>query len=176
MVIALQALVYCTNAVSRLSLILVGLPLIFIAQTHARFAKAALAADDPTPVLNASLSSQWLDANTQNAWANNDMSTVENLKIQASQDLLPIYSNIATNGDSAWTEVEGDDGEIYYLSWTTNGVIWSYTPTASNSVNKTSGTTTDTTDTIVSIGSYSTTANFLGISMYTWSNIPVRKV
>ncbi|KAJ3917308.1 hypothetical protein F5877DRAFT_80051 [Lentinula edodes] len=137
---------------------------------------SALAADDPTPVLNASLSSQWLDANTQNAWANNDMSTVENLKIQASQDLLPIYSNIATNGDSAWTEVEGDDGEIYYLSWTTNGVIWSYTPTASNSVNKASGTTTATTDTIASIGSYSTTANFLGISMYTWSNIPTTVV
>ncbi|KAJ4477464.1 hypothetical protein J3R30DRAFT_3703874 [Lentinula aciculospora] len=137
---------------------------------------SALSADDPAPVITASLSSQWLDATTQSAWANNDMSTVENLKIKASQDLLPIYTNIANNGDSAWTEVEGDDGEIYYLSWTNNGVIWSYTPTASNSVTKVAATDTTkagtTTNTIISIGSYSTTSNFLGISLFNWSNVP----
>ncbi|EJD47691.1 hypothetical protein AURDEDRAFT_123282 [Auricularia subglabra TFB-10046 SS5] len=126
--------------------------------------------DGPTPVLTGYPSNQWLDAQTQNAWSKNDMPTIEKLRQQAQEDLLPIYANINIKGDDAWVEVESEDKETYYVSYTTNGVIWAYTQDQPGSEGTTDGAPTK--DVIVSIGSYSTTANFLGISLYNWKNLP----
>jgi hypothetical protein len=114
------------------------------------------------------MSQQFLDADTQQAWANNDMAAIEQFKAKASADLDPIYQNIKAKGNDAWIQVESE-GQQFYISYTQNATIWAYTvdiPSAKAD--------SDTKDTIISIGSYSATANFLGISTYTWTNLPVR--
>jgi hypothetical protein len=134
--------------------------------------------DGPAPVLTGFQPTEFLDHDTQASWAKNDMATIEALRLQASNELLPIYANIEQNGNAAWTEVQDPaSGQIYYLSWTSNGVIWSYlygqNPT---SVAAAADGPPPTTTSIVTIGSYSKTANFLGISTYNWSNIPTTVV
>jgi hypothetical protein len=129
---------------------------------------APVHSSDPIPTITASMSQQWLDQDTQRAWSNNDMATIEQFKARASTDLDPIYQNIKTKGNDAWIEVESE-GQKYHVSYTQNATIWAYTqdqPSANANSN--------TKDTIISIGSYSIGANFLGISTYTWTNLPVR--
>lgn len=129
----------------------------------------AKARDSNDPNIAPIYSNLYLDAGTRQKWANNDMSSINQKRSQAQTDLKPIYDNIKNNGEKAWTLVESK-GEQYYLSWTSNATMWAYvkdnqyTKTAKGDKVKTS---------IVSLGSYSTTSNLLGLSGYVWTNVPI---
>lgn len=137
------------------------------------FRSIAAVGDGPAPVLSGQQPTQWLDSATQANWASNDMTKIEAHRSQASKDLLPIYRNIDMKGKDAWVHVQDkNSGKKYYVSYSTDAVIWSYLdvpPTIASDA----ADPPQTKNVIQSIGSYSKTANFLGISTYTWSNIPV---
>ncbi|KAG9091081.1 hypothetical protein FS749_000096 [Ceratobasidium sp. UAMH 11750] len=122
---------------------------------------------DPVPTLAPIYSQCFMDAATQQAWANNNMAAIEQKRSEAAADLKPIFENITQNGTNAWTPVQ-KDGQQYYLSWTQQSVIWAYPTQQASAAND--GTTTA----IISVGSYSSTANFLGVSGYMWDSIPAK--
>ncbi|KAG9091082.1 hypothetical protein FS749_000097 [Ceratobasidium sp. UAMH 11750] len=120
---------------------------------------------DPAPTLKPIYSQCFMDAATQTAWANNNMAAIEQKKKQASADVDPIYQNIEQNGDNAWTLVE-KNGQSYYISWTRNALVWAY------AVQQPSPADDGTSTLIVSIGTYSSAANFLTVCGYVWSYVP----
>ncbi|KEP47140.1 putative transmembrane protein [Rhizoctonia solani 123E] len=124
------------------------------------------------PRLSAFLSQTYLDASTQQSWATNDMATITRKRNEASKDLAPIYYNIHENGDKAWVHVcDPETGEEYYVSWDDVAIVWSYAtdrPSASGSG--------DTKNSVISIGSYSSTQNMLSVSGYIWENIPAATI
>lgn len=134
----------------------------------ASIAAKAPASNGGDPELKPIYSRTYLDADTQDMWNNNNMDGIEKKKSQASDDLTPIYQNIKDKGEDAWVHVrDPDTGEEYYLSWSDTATMWSYVSPAP-SINADTGNK----DVAMSIGSYSKTSNFLGVSGYIWSNIP----
>ncbi|TFK61637.1 hypothetical protein BDN72DRAFT_435029 [Pluteus cervinus] len=115
----------------------------------------------------------YLDAATRQQWANGDMDAINNKRMQASKELQPIYENIKDNGGKAWVEVESA-GQRYYLSFTDNATIWAYTADQKSKAQVDSGDPEpEVKRSIVSIGSYSRGANFLGISSYIWDDLSI---
>ncbi|KAL0956017.1 hypothetical protein HGRIS_002191 [Hohenbuehelia grisea] len=134
-------------------------------------------ATDPAPDIKPIYSNIFLDAATKAQWAANNMDAIEQKRNQAKNDIQPIYQNIQNNGETAWTLVESG-GQQYYLSWSSSATMWSYIKDQPATASATAGSTDPpkTKTSIVSVGSYSVTANILGLSGYVWSNIPITAV
>ncbi|CAE6475692.1 unnamed protein product [Rhizoctonia solani] len=119
----------------------------------------------------------FMDAETQQQWANNQMDKIIEKRKQAADDVSPIFQNINDHDEKAWVLVEDPDTkEQYYLSWDqdTGATCWSYVadnPTTYASAD-TKNTDADTKNAIVSIGSYSRQSNTLGISGYIMNSLP----
>ncbi|CUA70014.1 hypothetical protein RSOLAG22IIIB_08856 [Rhizoctonia solani] len=140
---------------------------------------ASIAARAPTSGLNASdpklnpiLSQTYLDASTQQQWANNNMGAIVSKRDQASKDLAPLYENINKNGDKAWTRVrDPKNGQEYYTCYNDKAIVWSYVTDKPGAMGS-----NDVKTSIISIGSFSKTQNFMGLSGYIWDNIPATSV
>lgn len=98
------------------------------------------------------------------------MSAINAKREEAQKDLKPVYKNIKDNGEKAWVLVRSGTEE-YYISYSDVAIVWAYTRDDEASVNNKDGVKIS----IVSIGSYSATANFLGVSGYIWENVPVSR-
>ncbi|KAF2077955.1 hypothetical protein CYY_000755 [Polysphondylium violaceum] len=65
----------------------------------------------------------------QAAYQNNDFATIKKLEAKAQSDVQPVFDNIMSLGDKAWTKVKSTEtGEEYYMSWSKSAAVWSYTP------------------------------------------------
>ncbi|KAF2077954.1 hypothetical protein CYY_000754 [Polysphondylium violaceum] len=62
-------------------------------------------------------------------YQSNNFNMMGSLQDQAQRDIQPILDNIKEFGDAAWVKVEALNGEQFYMTWTQNASIWSYTPT-----------------------------------------------
>ena len=137
-------------------------------------------ASTPGPEITALNSQIYLDPDTKQKWAAGNMAAIEAKKAVAKNDLQPIYTNITNNAEKAFAKVQASNGEIYYLSWSSSAVVWSYVKSTPNAHAPKSGSAsvTDTPDEAahISVGSYSTNAKFLGISGYIWSNLGVSRM
>ena len=105
------------------------------------------------------------------------MAAVEATKAAANKDLQPIYNNILNNAEKAFAKVQAKNGEIYYMSWSSDAIVWSYVKDVTPS-NANAGSVADApnVDIHISIGSYSINSKFLGVSGYVWSNLGVSRL
>ncbi|KAF2075338.1 hypothetical protein CYY_003367 [Polysphondylium violaceum] len=73
-----------------------------------------------TPVL--SFSNQ-----VKNIYQSNNFAQIKQLENMVNNDLTPVYDNISLYPNSAWVKVENNSGVQYYMSWSQNGAVYSYT-------------------------------------------------
>ncbi|KEP45629.1 putative transmembrane protein [Rhizoctonia solani 123E] len=117
----------------------------------------------PSPKLSTFLSEAFLDAFTQESWANNDMAAIVKKRDQASQELTPLLEKIEKQGSKAWKLVQSGKQEFYVAKDGPN-LVWSYVTQKPGP----SGTSEAT----ISVGQYCKATNSIGVSGYRWSNIP----
>lgn len=109
------------------------------------------------PVLLASKS-------VKDAYQSNNFSKIALMEKQSQDDLQPIYTNVSTQKDKAWTKVK-KDGKEFYMCWSDTGSMWSYTDsiTQSETTDEDGNTTYQA---LVQIGSYTKTGKIAGIHTY----------
>ncbi|KDN33869.1 hypothetical protein RSAG8_13037, partial [Rhizoctonia solani AG-8 WAC10335] len=111
------------------------------------------------------VSETFLDASTQQSWANNDMAAIVAKRDQASKQLAPLLDKIEKEGDKAWTKVQSG-GQEFYVAKDGPNLVWSYV------TQKPGGS--GTSDATISVGQYCKATNSIGVSGYRWGNIPER--
>ncbi|KAF9056733.1 hypothetical protein BDP27DRAFT_1242393 [Rhodocollybia butyracea] len=125
---------------------------------------------DPPPQIKPIYSELYLDSNTRQQWASNNMAAINSKRTQAQRDLQPIYDNIKNNGEKAWSLFESA-GQRYYISWSGNNAVWAYVKDEPSTTRA-----DELKQSIISIGSYSANSQLLGMSGYIWSNLPIQIV
>lgn len=103
-----------------------------------------------------------MDNNTRNIYQSNDFTKIKELEEKMDQDLKPIYDNIRTNSENAWTKVRSQ-GQEFYMCWSNSGSMWAYTPALEKSQD---GTTYQA---CVQVGTYSQSSGLLSGHSYNFS-------
>ncbi len=89
-----------------------------------------------------------MDDNARKIYQSNDFAQIKKLEEKMDHDLRPIYDNINTNSENAWTRVRSH-GEEFYMCWSNSGSMWVYTSPVQKNENDT------TFKACVQVGTYS---------------------
>ncbi|MCJ1301187.1 hypothetical protein MMC08_003986 [Hypocenomyce scalaris] len=117
-------------------------------------------------------SAQFVTAALQTAYANADYKTINTARAQASADMAPIFMGIQKFDTQYFNTMFNDDGTPYQLAISgppnnPTGYMWIYAPPLTQNNSTTAAVTYDT---VVQVGTFSSTGNILGISNSIWSS------
>jgi hypothetical protein len=136
-----------------------------------------IAADDDNIYMSASPPAVGATAAVQAAILDNDWDALDALSKKSTLSLKPIYSNISQYGDIAFDDVVDDNGNyLYSVSFSNTGTVWIYPTNVDPSYPAGQGLADTKTASHVNVGSYSSTAGYLGIANYLLQNTPLQMV
>ncbi|KAF2069084.1 hypothetical protein CYY_009595 [Polysphondylium violaceum] len=101
------------------------------------------------------------------AYQTNNWAKINEIAQTSEKALKPLYSNIASKGDDAWTKVKSSNGNEFCMTWNDEAAIWAYTEsiTPSNEAQLTENPKT-TYQAVVQIGTYVKSKTILGLHSY----------
>ncbi|KAF2076350.1 hypothetical protein CYY_002356 [Polysphondylium violaceum] len=101
------------------------------------------------------------------AYQNNNWAKIKEIEDKAQKGLQPVMENIKNLGERAWAKVKSSKGDEFYMSWTQDALIWSFTESmvAATEAAKAENPNTAFQSTI-QVGQYVKGVSILGVHSY----------